>query len=241
MTKRSIVFVDDDPAEIATFMRLYGGSQFEVIPVVGANPADGLARVLNAVGDSCPSLFVLDLYFPRATNGPTGFGGLAAGDFERITSGIGETRQALDALEDSVQQAPGDGKRLLREAHSVVHRSRALLDRWCDELGQSPQGGFDLLQKLQLHYPDVPALFYSRKATLADAKEAFALGALDILSKPDASLESSQATRIAAQFRAYADFKPPSFLEKWVKKVGFKVGLTPSGPVAEVTAELERK
>lgn len=241
MKKRRIVFVDDDPTEVATFMRLYHGSQFDVIPVTAENPHDGFTSVVKALRESSPSLFVLDLYFPRSRKVPTGFGGLPEEDFQSITSGVSETRRALDSLDVSIKQAPNDGQRLLREAHAVVHRSRELLDRWCHELGQSPQGGLDLLKALNGKYPNVPAVFYSRKATLRDAKQALAAGALDVVSKPDASLESSQAAKLVSDFQAYAEFKPPSFLAKWVKKVGFKVGWTSSGPVAEVSAELERE
>lgn len=241
MKKRRIVFVDDDPTEVATFMRLYHGSQFEVIPVTAGNPHDGLKSVVEALGESRPSLFVLDLYFPRSRDVPTGFGGLSEEDLQSITSGVGETRQAVDSLDALIKQAPDDGQRLLKEAHAVVHRSRELLDRWCHELGQSPQGGLDLLKALQGKYPNVPAVFYSRKATLRDAKQAFAAGALDVVSKPDASLESSQAAKLAHDFQAYAEFKPPSYLAKWVKSVGIKVGWTPIGPVGEVSAKLERE
>jgi len=241
MARRRIVFVDDDQAEVDAFVRLYDGTQFEVIPVTASDPSDGFARVVKALNGASPSLFVLDMYFPRSSKLPTGFGGLPAEDLQSITSGIDETRRAVDSLYASINQAPENGKRLLREAHAVVHRARALLDTWCRQLGQSPQGGLDLLVELVGTYPNVPAVFYSRKATLRDAKQAFAAGALDVLSKPDPSLESSQAAELANHFQAYMEFKPPSFLTKWVKKMGSKVGWNFGGPVAEVSAELERK
>ena len=240
MTKRRIVFVDDDHTEVDTFVRLFNGPQFEVIPVTARDPSDGFERVVAALEGSLPSLFVLDLYFPRSRKYPTGFGNLPAEGLQSVTSGVSETRRALDSLGASLEEAPDDGKRLLREAHAVVHRARTLLDRWCKELGQSPDGGLDLLKALEGEYPRVPAVFYSRKATLQDAKQALAAGALDVLSKPDASLEFSQAAKLADDFQRYADSEPPTFLAKWAKKVGFRIGWR-SGPVAEVSVELEKK
>lgn len=240
MAKKQIVFVDDDPTEVSTFMKLYDGTHFEVVPVTASDPHGGFISVVNKLGKNHPDLFVLDLYFPISNNVPTGFDGLSQQEFKNVTSAIVETRDALDSLDGSVKEAPHDGKRLLREAHTVVHRSRLLLDRWCTELGQSPQGGLNLLQELHEKYPDVPAVFYSRKATLRDAKEALAAGALDVVSKPDSSLESSQATKIAGAFQEYAEYKPPSFLAKWLKRVGVKIGFTPSGPTVEVSAEISR-
>jgi len=55
-----------------------------------------------------------------------------------------------------------------------------------DVLGQSPAGGIALMRLLRKQYPTVPAVFYSRKATVVDVKAALDAGALDVLIKPTA-------------------------------------------------------
>jgi DNA-binding response OmpR family regulator len=71
-----------------------------------------------------------------------------------------------------------------------------MLRHWCDVLGQSPSGGIALMRVLREQYPTVPAVFYSRKATVVDVKAALDAGALDVLIKPHHSLEDAEAPRL---------------------------------------------
>lgn len=240
--KLKIVFVDDDNSEIETFIRLYG-KRFEVIPIEATDVNDGVTKVCHALSNSHPDLFVLDLYFP-GSDSPMGFDHLSPRELKKLTSGIDETHQILDSLRNIVQESPDDGKILLKKAHSVVQRSRVMLKEWCYELGQGPEEGFKLLTALQKRYPKVPAVFYSRKATLEDAKEALTAGAMDVISKPDPFLESSQATKIARDFENHARGKKAKWLQavlEQIKKVRIGGTYSPVDGTIAVGTELEMK
>ena len=176
---KHICFIDDDPDEIATFERLYDGVIFSVTSILAQDASHAIAKVDKALGRVIPDLFVLDLYFPLSADSPKSLSDAAGTtqDLDRLNDGIQELKSLLKA-------SPAEGKQLLRLAHALVNRSRRLLDHWCKQLNQSPQGGIELIRRLRTSFPRVPKVFYSRKATLQDAKEAIAEGALDVLSKP---------------------------------------------------------
>ena len=208
-----LVFVDDDPHEIQTFRRLFE-PQFRVTTVEARTPDDGLDRAANTVGEAAVDLFVLDMYYPGRADAPSGFADASA---EQAT----EHRQTLDTLAEAAASLrarfdtdPADGKALLRQAHALVHRSRVVLDTWCDVLDQSAGGGIRLLQLLDSRWPGVPKVFYSRKATLEDAKRCLAAGALDVLLKPDPSLEQEQARALAETFTEYCQGRSPAYLSR---------------------------
>ena len=67
-------------------------------------------------------------------------------------------------------------------------------------------------------------VFYSRKATLQDAKAALAAGALDVLAKPASSREQAEVPNIAGDFLTYCRSQPPAFLVSWLKKAGSRMG-----------------
>jgi CheY-like chemotaxis protein len=210
---KHICFIDDDPDEIATFERLYHGDTFSVTSILAQDASKAASKVDKALGGATPDLFVLDLYFPLSSDSPTSLLDAAGTtqDLDRLNDSIQELRSSLEA-------SRAEGKQLLRLAHVVVNRSRRLLDNWCKQLNQSPQGGIELIRRLNTSFPRIPKVFYSRKATLQDAKEAIAEGAIDVLLKPDPSLEESQATDITQLFMDYCQGKTPSFLSKWLDK-----------------------
>src|SRR5215468_3938260 len=79
-----------------------------------------------------------------------------------------------------------------------------------DVLGQSPAGGIALMRLLRKQYPTVPAVFYSRKATVVDVKAALDAGALDVLIKPHRSLEDAEAPRFREVLTAYCEGHGPA-------------------------------
>ena len=63
--------------------------------------------------------------------------------------------------------------------------------------------------------------------TLAEAKEAFTAGVIDMLSKPDSSNESEerkQADKISELFLRYSKGEPPTFLQRLAKRFGLEIG-----------------
>src|SRR5215471_12469850 len=64
---------------------------------------------------------------------------------------------------------------------------------------------------LRKQYPTVPAVFYSRKATVVDVKAALDAGALDVLIKPHRSLEDAEAPRFREVLTAYCEGHGPGW------------------------------
>lgn len=236
-----ICFIDDDEYEIITFRRLYENPDFTVNCIHAQHAEDALLQTRRILKGKSPDLFVLDLYFPSSTDSPTGFDTLSPTEFDTVTQGVARTKEALKTLTATLEKYRSDGKKLLRDAHAVAHRARDVLDTWCKQLNQSASGGIDLIKLLNSEFPKVPKLFYSRKATLKDAKEALAEGAIDVLSKPDPSLETLQAAEISKQFLSYCNRNTPSFLAKWIDKVCIKLGVGPEWAKVEVSVEKSLK
>ncbi len=67
------------------------------------------------------------------------------------------------------------------------------------------------MRLLHEKYPTVPAVFYSRKVTVADVKVALEAGALDVLIKPHRSLEDAEAVRIREILAAYCKGRGPGW------------------------------
>jgi len=213
--KYHLVFVDDDPWEIEEFSRLYSGDRFRVTAVQAASPATAMERIRAEAQKERVDLFVLDLYYPSVDHPPSGL------DSKQQE----ETRLAIEnivALARNVEGHYADGQALLRATHSVMRQAGNLLVRQCRALRQSPEGGIALLGEVAAAYPSTPKAFYSRKATLKDAKEALAAGALDVISKPEPGAHG-EAESIAEQFQDLADRKPPKWGRDWL---GQAVGIT---------------
>jgi len=101
------------------------------------------------------------------------------------------------------------GKDLLRAGSDLVYWSQAMLHNWCDVLGQSPSGGIALMELVKKKYPNVPVVFYSRKATMRDMKVALSAGAHDVLLKPHRSLEAAEAVAIRDTLADYCQGRSP--------------------------------
>lgn len=200
-----IVFVDDDPDEIDAFIDLTKGSSFEVVAVCAQTPGEALDAVAKAVGKNIPCLFVLDLYFPKSGDSPTGFRDLTAAREREVWRPVSELSEAVGQLERAFHDHPDKGKMLLREANEVTRAARRVLDTWCWHLDQSPRGGLELLRNLRESslFAEIPAVFYSRKATLRDAKDALEKGALDVISKLDRRATKDDKRNLLRMFEAY--------------------------------------
>jgi CheY-like chemotaxis protein len=209
--RHHIVFIEDDEAEMATFRRLYEGDQFELTGVCIQSPRSVLPPLADALGDRVPDLFVLDLFFPAVNDPP---GGFTADTVHDARAQLGRVLGAAQELEgmflDDSALAKND-KELLRAGSELVYWSQRMLRRWCDVLGQSPSGGIALMRLLREKYPSVPAMFYSRKATVDDVKAALAAGAIDVLIKPHRSVQDSEAVRIREVLARYCEGRAPDW------------------------------
>lgn len=210
--RKHIVFIDDSADELRTFERLYSGDRFRVTAIQVQTPSDCLKLVVDGLGKEVPDLFVLDLFFPQADSIPTGLSEDAAEDAHRQMRSIADSVLGLDRYFR-------DGNRLLKEAHGVVVESQRLLSAFCRELRQSPSGGLALLKELNVGYPSVPKVFYSRKATIGDIRRAMTESGLDVLSKPHPSVENREASGLMEDFARYCAGQPSSWITRWMEKL----------------------
>ncbi len=139
---RCVCFVDDDKGfEIPLFERVFG----DVYDVIAADDYEAARRQIAEQRDSAPDLFVLDLYFPSGQP-----------DGERI-----------DALRQTFVTYEDDGAEM-RVAYGNFLRAQSRLQAVLDAWRQGPDGGLQIAGRVVADYPDVPIVFYSRKATFED-------------------------------------------------------------------------
>ena len=210
-SRHHLMFIEDDEAEIATFRRLYEGDQFEVSAVCVQFPRSILPALSAALGDRVPDLFILDLFFPATSDPPGGFTEDTVDDARAHLTRVLRTAEELEGMFLDESALAKSDKELLRAGSELVYWSQRMLRHWCDVLGKSPSGGIALMQKLREKYPGVPAIFYSRKATVPDVKQALEAGAVDVLLKPHRSLEDAEAVRIREALGRYCQGRGPGW------------------------------
>ena len=210
-TRHHIAFIEDDETEIATFRRLYEGDQFELTSLCIKFPRTALPALDEALGARIPDLFVLDLFFPATNDPPGGFTPDTLDGARAQLTLVLRTAEELEGMFLDESALAKNDKELLRAGSELVYWSQRMLRHWCDVLGQSPAGGIALMRLLREKYPTVPAMFYSRKAMVADVKAALEAGALDVLIKPHRSLEDAEAGRIREILAGYCEGRGPGW------------------------------
>jgi CheY-like chemotaxis protein len=209
--RHHITFIEDDEAEMTTFRRLYEGDQFELTGVCIQSPRSALPIISEALGERVPDLFVLDLFFPATSNPPGGFTPDTVDDARLQLTRVLRAAGELEGMFLDESALAKNDKELLRAGSELVYWSQRMLRRWCDVLGQSPSGGIALMRILREKYPAVPAVFYSRKAMVADVKAALEAGALDVLIKPHRLLEDAEAAAIRETLARYCEGLGPGW------------------------------
>ena len=140
--KHRVCFIDDDGEfEIPIFLDVFGGAY----DVIAATSYGRLQEESESRGDWRPELFVLDLYFPSGK----------------------PDQAAVDALRARPLRL-GDDRAEIRAAYENSVRTRQRLGEVLSAWRQGPEGGLKLAQQVAADFPDVPIVFYSRKATAED-------------------------------------------------------------------------
>ena len=233
-----LVFIDDDPEEIHTFKRLYEGGGLLTTCVLVETAQSAGVEVEAALKGAIPDLFVLDMYIPFPGKPKRSFGDFSQAELREKSLGLDEIKNMLEKLGSRLLAGPIDEKALLRNTHAVVHRARTLLDDWCRLLNQSRSGGLEIMAQLGRKYPNTPIVFYSRKATLKDAKEALGAGAVDVIAKPDPSTELQEAREIRELFIDYSGYKPPQYIAGLLReRYGVELGWNEEGPVVRAKSK----
>lgn len=171
-----ICFIDDDGEfEIPLFCDVFG----EAFDIIAASNYAELKSLIDSREDWKPVLFVLDLYFP---SGPA-------------------NREAIEALRAEPLSVENDNAEI-RTAYRNYLRAKTRLAGVLDAWKQNANGGLILAEKVVADYPDVPIVFYSRKATLEDVVRCMAArNVWSVERKPTGkdSADTIELTRLAQQ------------------------------------------
>jgi CheY-like chemotaxis protein len=171
-----ICFVDDDEKfEIPLFCDVFG----EAFDIIAANDYAELKYQIDSRENWKPDLFVLDLYFP---SGPA-------------------NKEAVEALREDSLFVENDNAEI-RTAYRNYLRAKTRLAGVLDAWKQNANGGLILAEKVVADYPDVPIVFYSRKATLEDVVRCMAAkNVWSVERKPTGndSADTIELTRLAQQ------------------------------------------
>jgi CheY-like chemotaxis protein len=171
-----ICFIDDDGEfEIPLFCDVFG----EAFDIIAASDYAELKSQIDSRENWKPDLFVLDLYFP---SGPA-------------------NQEAIEALREDSLSVENDNAEI-RTAYRNYLRAKTRLAGVLDAWKQNANGGLILAEKVVADYPDVPIVFYSRKATLEDVVRCMAArNAWSLERKPTGkdSADTIELTRLAQQ------------------------------------------
>lgn len=181
---RRVCFVDDDKEfEIPLFERVFG----DVYDVIAADDYEAARRQISEQRDSPPDLFVLDLYFPSGQ-----------ADEQQVDS----LRQTIVTYEDDRAE--------MRTAYGNFLRAQSRLQAVLAAWRQGPDGGLEIAGRVVADYPDVPIVFYSRKATFEDEVRCLAAeGVWGLEKKPTGAndeeterLTSAEKPRLVGRFNS---------------------------------------
>lgn len=174
--KPTLVFVDDDASERETFRPIVEAEyEYLAIPWPLGRPIEGF---IHERPSGSPEIIVLDLYLPPGD-------GAAREDIpaNELTRQQGLVKRATHDLSRLYPNYKGDPKALLRDTMECLSEVRAVLDAQWQALGQSPDHGIALMQRLRARYPEVPVVFYSRKITPEDVIRVLQAGAAGAIRK----------------------------------------------------------
>ncbi len=129
--------------------------------------------------NAVPALFLLDLWGQDETvTSP------------RITPMKEVQKKIADfpCLEDvyaGLDNIAGDvNNEYLKRFFSIVDSWRSLFEGVCNKIGQNRKYGLSNLEQTRKYYPEIPAVFYTRKSLISDAVAMFKAGADGLFIKP---------------------------------------------------------
>ena len=136
-------------------------------------------EAMKVLGKRVPALFLLDLWGQdEAVQEPFI---TSKKELEKKIAGFPNLDQVykdLDSFEGDVHNE------YLKRLFSIVDSWRSLFETVCDRIGQNRKYGLSNLRQVRAHYPDVPAVFYTRKSLINDAVAMLNAGADGLYIKP---------------------------------------------------------
>jgi DNA-binding NarL/FixJ family response regulator len=91
----------------------------------------------------------------------------------------------LDQIYEGLDSFQGDiNNEFLKRLFAIVDCWRKLFEDVCGRIGQNSRYGLFNLGQTRLHYPQIPAVFYTRKSLINDVAAMFKAGADGLFIKP---------------------------------------------------------
>lgn len=138
-----------------------------------------------ALVDRMPALFLLDLW------------GQDDDVIEPLLTGKEELEKkiarfpTLDDIYAGLDDFKGDvNNEYLKRLFVVVDRWRTLFEEVCGRIGQNREYGLSNLEQARRHYPQIPAVFYTRKSLINDAVAMIRAGVDGLFIKPTGANDS---------------------------------------------------
>jgi len=188
--KSVICFIDDSGFEhdLVKYEIAPSASDLEFVQAYTFDEAKGLLAAKT------PSLFLLDLWGqdkdvvePYLT--PMEELKRKAADFPKLD----HVYRGLDSFQGDINNE------FLKRLFAIVDCWRALFKDTCDRIGQNRKYGLFSLRQARLYYPQIPAVFYTRKSLINDAVAMFKAGADGLFIKPT-GLNDDDTRRLTREY-----------------------------------------
>jgi len=167
--KHRVCFIDDDgDFEIPLFREVFG-QEFDLL--ASTDYADLQSRIASYQGWE-PELFILDLYFP---SGPP-------------------DQDAVRVLRAAAPAFPRD-EGGIRASYGNYLEAKSRLRRVLEAWKQGPLGGLNLAERIAEDYPQVPVVFYSRKACYEDVVRCLTLKNVRWVAKKPTGTDDADTAR----------------------------------------------
>ncbi|MGB2824486.1 MAG: hypothetical protein WBF17_26155 [Phycisphaerae bacterium] len=175
--RHRVCFIDDDAEfEIPLFREVFG----EELDVLAAASYAELRSQIESREAWHPDLFVLDLYFPSGE----------------------PDAAAIDALKADPPVVEDD-RAEIRAAYGNFLRAQRRLRRVLDAWRQGPAGGLELAGQVAADFPDVPIVFYSRKATFEDVVRCLAARNVRAVERKPTGRDDADTRRLTRAARGH--------------------------------------
>jgi DNA-binding NarL/FixJ family response regulator len=188
--KSVICFIDDSGFEhdLVKYEIAPSASDLEFVQAYTFDEAKGLLAAKT------PSLFLLDLWGqdkdvvePYLT--PMEELKKKAADFPKLD----HVYRGLDSFQGDINNE------FLKRLFAIVDCWRALFKDTCDRIGQNRKYGLFNLRQARLYYPQIPAVFYTRKSLINDAVAMLKAGADGLFIKPT-GLNDDDTRRLTREY-----------------------------------------
>ena len=173
--KPIICFIDDSNFEHDLVKREIApcAPDFQFVQAYTFDEAKTLLK--NAV----PALFLLDLWGQDETVTTP-----LITPMEDVRDKIADFPCLEDVYADLDKVAGDVNNEYLKRFFSIVDSWRSLFEGVCNRIGQNRKYGLLNLEQTRKHYPEIPAVFYTRKSLISDAVAMFKAGADGLFIKP---------------------------------------------------------